>query len=383
MLCIKNGLIHDAVSDKPYYADILIENGKIKEISDNININNDVEIINAKNLNVYPGLVEAHCHLGLSVYGEPEQNDETNEKNDIITPQLRAIDGINPLDISFNKALKSGVTCVATGPGSSNVIGGTFVAIKTNGNKIDNMIVKNPIAMKCAFGENPKRNYKEKNNMSRMSTASKLREMLFRAKEYQRRKNNAKNDNEFPKFDFKLESLLPVINREIPLKAHAHRLDDIFTAIRIAKEFNVKLTLEHCTEAYIAAEELAKENIPLAVGPSLTFATKLELANLTFEAPAILSNAGCKVSIITDSPVIPQEYLALCAGLAIKSGMTKNEALKAITINPAKHIGVDNKVGSIEVGKDADFVITEGSIFDTINNKIKYVLIDGKDIELS
>lgn len=230
-------------------------------------------------------------------------------------------------------------------------------------------------------GENPKKNYKEKNNISRMSTAAKIREMLFRTKEYQQRKNDAKNNKELPQFDFKLESLLPVLNKEIPLKAHAHRLDDIFTAIRIAKEFGINLTLEHCTEAYLAAEELAKEKIPLAVGPSLVYPTKLELANLTFKAPAILSKAGCQVSIITDSPVIPQEYLPLCAGLAIKWGMYENEALKAITINPAKHIGIDNRVGSIEVGKDADFVIVENSIFDTFRNKIHYVIVSGHIIE--
>lgn len=181
-----------------------------------------------------------------------------------------------------------------------------------------------------------------------------------------------------PNFDIKLESLIPVINRQIQLKAHAHGLDDIFTAIRIAKEFNLKITLEHCTEAHLAADELAKENIPLAI---LSFATKYELSNMTFETPAILNKAGAQVSIITDSPVIPQEYLALCAGLAIKSGMDEFEALKAITINPAKHLGIDERVGSIEINKDADLVITDGSIFDIVNTSVKYVLIEGKQIE--
>jgi len=374
MLCIKNGLIYDAISANPYYSDILIKNGKIEKIEKNIQINKETKVIDASDLNIYPGLIDAHCHLGLSEHGIGYEGEDTNEKNDIITPHLRAIDGINPLDISFEKALRAGVTCVATGPGSSNVLGGTFVAIKTKGKRIDDMIVKEPIAMKCAFGENPKRNYKEKGNMSRMTTAARLREMLLRTKDYMVTKEN----NNKQLFDMKLEALIPVINKEIPLKAHAHRLDDIFTAIRIAKEFDVRLTLEHCTEAYLASKEIAKENIPLAVGPSLTFATKYELKNLTFEAPAILSKAGCQVSIITDSPVIPQEYLSLCAGLAIKSGMDENEALKAITINPAKHIGIDDKVGSIEVGKDADFIIVEGSIFDIIRNKIRYIIVNGE-----
>lgn len=374
MLCIKNGLIYDAISDKPYYSDILVENGKIQKIEKNIPVTKTTKVIDASNLNIYPGLIDAHCHLGLSEHGIGYEGEDTNEANDIITPHLRAIDGVNPMDVSFKKALKAGVTCVATGPGSSNVLGGTFVAIKTKGKIIDEMIVKNPIAMKCAFGENPKRNYKEKGNMSRMTTAARLREMLLRTKDYMNKKD--KDDNK-QILDFKLESLIPVMKREMPLKAHAHRLDDIFTAIRISKEFNVKLTLEHCTEAYLAAEKIAQENIPLAVGPTLTFATKYELKNLTFECPAILSKAGCQVSIITDSPVIPQEYLALCASLAIKSGMEEKEALKAITINPAKHIGIDNRVGSIEVGKDADFVIVEESIFDIFRNKIHYVIVDG------
>lgn len=374
MLCIKNGLIYDAISDKPYYSDILINNGKIQKIEKNISVTKETKVIDASNLNIYPGLIDAHCHLGLSEHGIGYEGEDTNEANDIITPHLRAIDGVNPMDVSFEKALKAGVTCVATGPGSSNVLGGTFVAIKTKGKIIDEMIVKNPIAMKCAFGENPKRNYKEKGNMSRMTTAARLREMLLRTKDYMNKKD--KDDNK-QILDFKLESLIPVMKKEMPLKAHAHRLDDIFTAIRISKEFNVKLTLEHCTEAYLAAEEIAQENIPLAVGPTLTFATKYELKNLTFESPAILSKAGCQVSIITDSPVIPQEYLALCASLAIKSGMEEKEALKAITINPAKHIGIDNRVGSIEVGKDADFVIVEESIFDIFRNKIHYVIVDG------
>ena len=235
--------------------------------------------------------------------------------------------------------------------------------------------------MKCAFGENPKRVYKDKNNYSRMSTAAKLREILCQTAEYRDKLQAAGDDIlKKPVYNMKLEALLPVLNREIPLKAHAHRADDIFTAIRIAKEFNVGLTLEHCTEGHLIAEELARENIPVAVGPSLGHATKYELKNKTFTTPGILSKAGLTVSIITDSPVIPQQYLALCAGLAVKSGMEPFEALKAITINPAKHIGIDERVGSLTVGKDADIVLTDGDIMQSQTNVIK-TFIDGKAVE--
>ena len=301
--------------------------------------------------------------------------------NDIISPQLRAIDGIQPMDETFAMAAKAGVTSVATGPGSANVLGGTFAAIKTVGKRVENMIIKDEIAMKCAFGENPKRVYRDKCDSTRMSTAAKLREMLFKAKEYAQKIEAAGDDaSKRPAFDMKLQALLPVIRKEIPLKAHAHQANDMFTALRIAREFNVTITLEHVTEGHLIVEELAKENVPLAVGPSFGHATKFELRNKTWETPGILANAGCQVSIITDAPVIPQQYLALCAGLAVKSGMKPFDALKAITINPAKHINIADRVGSIEVGKDADLVITDGSPFEVSTN-IEAVYINGVNVK--
>ena len=377
MLCIKNGLIHDAVSATPYVGDILVENGKITQIFPANSCKDAETVIDAPGLNVYPGLVDAHSHLGLDGYAIGFEGQDYNEMNDILTPQLRAIDGINPQDETLQLALEGGVTCVGTGPGSSNVLGGMFVAMKPFGRRIDDMIVKFPVAMKCAFGENPKRCYKDKNNYSRMSTASKLREMLFKAREYQAKLDAAAEDpSKKPAYDMKLEALLPVLRREIPLKAHAHRADDIFTAIRIAKEFDVKLTIEHCTDGALIAEDLAKENYPVAVGPSFGHATKYELKNKSFKTPGILSKAGCQVSIITDAPVIPQQYLSLCAGLAVKSGMDAFEALKAITIHPAKHLGIADRVGSIEVGKDGDFVISDGNIMDSAT-KVNYTIVNG------
>ena len=266
---------------------------------------------------------------------------------------------------------------MAPGPGSANVLGGTFLALKTVGTRVDHMVVKDPIAMKCAFGENPKRCYREEGNCTRMTTAAKLRELLFKASEYMEKKEAAAGDVfRKPAFDMKMEALIPVLKGEIPLKAHAHQANDIFTAIRIAREFGVKLTLEHCTEGHLIAGELAREGFPVAVGPSFGHATKFELRNKTFETPGILADAGCSVSIITDSPVIPQQYLPLCAGLAVKSGMKPFDALKAITINPARHIGIDRRVGSLEPGKDGDLVITDGSPFD-LDTQVKYVVVDG------
>ena len=380
MLCIKNGLIHDAVNREAYKGDILIENGKISAIGSDISVTEGTEIIDAEGLQIYPGFVEAHCHLGLDNYACGFEGDDYNEMTDIICPQLRGCDGIYPQDPTLKMAAEGGVTCVATGPGSANVLGGTFVAIKTVGQRVDKMIVKDPIAMKCAFGENPKRCYRDKSCSCRMDIASKLRETLKRARDYMERKELAGEDiSKCPVYDPKLEALIPVLKKEIPLKAHAHRADDIFSAIRVAKECDVRLTLEHVTDGSLIAEELAEENYPVAVGTTFGHATKLELINKSFETPGILAKAGCQVSIITDSPVIPQQYLALCAGFAVQSGMDEFDALKAITINPARHIGVDDRVGSLEVGKDADIVIADGSPLISTTRIVK-VLIDGNII---
>lgn len=383
MLCVKNGLIHDAVNREAYQGDILIEDGKIKAIGKELALEEGTEVIDAEGLMVYPGFVEAHCHLGLDNYACGFEGHDYNEMTDILSPQLRGIDSINPMDPTLEMAAQGGVTCVAAGPGSANVLGGTFVAMKTVGKRIDKMVVKNPVAMKCAFGENPKRCYKDKTSSCRMDIASKLRETLNRARDYMERKELAGEDvSKRPAYDPKLEALIPVLKKEIPLKAHAHRADDIFTAIRVVKECDVDLTLEHVTDGSLIVEELAAENYPVAVGPSFGHATKLELINKSFETPGLLAKAGCQVSIITDSPVIPQQYLALCAGLAVQSGMDEFDALKAITINPAKHIGVADRVGSLEVGKDADIVIADGSPL-VSTTKIWKVLIDGKIVSES
>ena len=286
------------------------------------------------------------------------------------------------MDRNFTEAVEGGITSVCTTPGSANVMGGQCIAIKTFGKRIDKMIIKNPVAAKIAFGENPKGVYgnDDKTPQTRMAIAALIRENLKKAKEYldQIEKSEFEEDGENkPEYDIKYESLIPVLKREIPLKAHAHRADDMFTAIRIAKEFNLKLTLDHCTEGHLVVDELIDEGYPMIVGPSMTERSKIELRNLTFETAGILSNSGSDICLMTDHPVIPIQYLPICAGIAIKYGMKQERALEAITINPAKVLGIEDRVGSIEVGKDADIVIWDNNPFE-INSDVLYTIIDGK-----
>ncbi|MCI9550712.1 MAG: amidohydrolase [Oscillospiraceae bacterium] len=379
-MLIKNAVIFTALQPEPIQADISMANGTITAIAPGLSPAPGQEVVDAAGMRIYPGFVDAHSHLALDGYGMGYDSIDYNEMGNIISPQLRGIDSFNPQDRSIEMARRGGVTTVGVGPGSANVLGGTFFAVKTYGSCVDDMILRDPVAMKCAFGENPKRCYKDKGNSARMSTAAKLRETLFAARDYITRKEAAGDDiQKQPKFDLKMEALIPVLQGEIPLKAHAHRADDICTAIRIAREFSLKLTLEHCTEGHLIPEIVARADCPVAVGPTLTHASKLELANKSFDTPGVLARAGCQVSIITDSSVIPQQYLSLCAGLAVKAGMDPFAALQAITINPARHLGVADRVGSLEVGKDADLVITDGDpmVSDTT---VKMVFINGRKV---
>ena len=379
-MILKNGMIYDGVNPQPYQGDVVIREGRIAAVGGGAEPLPGEEILDVSGKRVYPGLVDAHSHLGLDNYGMGYEGWDYNELGDILSPQLRAVDSFNPLEKGVALALAGGVTTVGTGPGSANVLGGTFIAVKTWGRCVDDMIVKDPVAMKCAFGENPKRCYREKGNSARMTTASRLREALFRARDYMERKEAAGEDAlKRPAFDMKLEALLPVLRGEIPLKAHAHRADDICTAIRIAKEFGLKLTLEHCTEGHLIVDEVARSGAPAAVGPTLTNASKIELVNKTFDTPGILARAGVQVSIITDNPVIPQQYLPLCAGLAVKAGMDPFAALQAITINPARHLGVADRVGSLEVGKDGDAVIADGDIM-VSSTHVEAVIVNGRKV---
>lgn len=382
MILIKNGTVYTMSGDILPNNDVLINDSKIKMVGKNISVDGVDKVIDATDKLVMPGFIDAHCHLGLWENGMGFEGDDGNEVVEPVSPQLRAIDGINPMDESFKLAYEAGVTCVSTGPGSANVIGGQFTIIKTYGNCIDDMIVKTPSAMKIAFGENPKRCYDglKKSPRTRMATAAILREELIKAKNYAKKVDDFEAGilEKAPDFDFKMDAMYPVIKREIPLKAHAHRADDIFTAIRIAKEFDLKLTLDHCTEGHLITENIVKSGFPAIVGPSFGFKTKIELKNLTFETPAILNKAGVKVAIMTDSPVVPQEYLSMCAGLAVKFGMDEYEALRAITIYPAEILEIDHMVGSIEEGKDADIVIFNGNPLKDLHYSTAYTLVNGK-----
>lgn len=370
---------------------ILINEGKIirigmdiKELEFSVLNNPDLRIIDAKGKYILPGFIDAHCHVGMWEDSVGFEGEDGNEMTDPATPHLRAIDGVYHSDRAFVEARESGVTTVVTGPGSANVIGGQFAALKTFGNRIEDMILKEPVAMKVAFGENPKTVYYEKRQapMTRMATAAILRENLMKAREYSERLEGYKNDkenNDKPEYDIKMESLLKVLKKEIPLKAHAHRADDILTAIRIAKEFDLELTIEHCTEGHLIKEILVEEGVSAIVGPLLSDRSKVELRNLSIMSPGILSKAGVRVAIMTDHPCVPIQYLSLCAAIAVKEGMDEEEALKAITINAARVTGISDRVGSLEVGKDADIVLFDGHPFE-FKSKVMTTIIDGKII---
>ena len=375
MILIKNAQIYTMTDEVIECGNVLIKDGKIEEVTRDTQLEVDeceTQVIDARGHMLLPGLIDAHCHLGMVEDGMGFEGDDVNEMTDPITPELRAIDALNPFDKTFKEAYEAGITTVATGPGSSNIVCGQFAAIKTFGKRIDDMIIKEPIAMKLALGENPKSMYGKngKSPMTRMSIASQLRELLFKTKEYM--------ENEQSDFDIKLESMKPVMNGEIPLKVHVHRADDIFTALRIAKEFDLKITIDHCTEGHLIADYLKSEDVECIVGPAFTDRSKIELKNLTFKTPSILSEKDVKFAIMTDSPEVPIYYLPLCAGLAAKAGLSEREALKAITINPAEILGIDNRVGSIEKGKDADLVLFSSNPLTDILSEALLTVIDGE-----
>lgn len=362
---------------------IHIKDGKIEEIGSCdevvINATEQERVITVKNGFIMPGIIEAHCHMGITEEKKGMEGDDCNETVNPITPSLRSIDAINTMDAAFDDAVKAGITAAMIGPGSSNVVGGQFALLKTKGRRVDDLIVKAPAAMKVAFGENPKVNYsgQGKSPSTRMAIAAMLRKELTEASEYFAEKKQALQDNQPFKKDFDKECWIPVLQKEIPLKAHVHRVDDIFTAIRIAKEFDLHMTLDHCSEGHLIAGELAEAGFPAIVGPDLTSRNKIEVQNMDFKTAGILNREGVMIAITTDHPVSQIQYLPLCAGLAVKAGLSMEEGLKAITIYPATICGVEDRMGSLEIGKDADIAIFDGNPMEVFT-KTLYTIIDGK-----
>jgi len=361
---------------------ILIEDGRIKAIGENIEIPEGVEVYDYGDKTVLPGLIDAHTHLGIGEEGIGWEGRDYNETTSPITPELRAIDAINPADLGLEDARKSGITSVMVAPGSANVIGGECLAMKTTGEYVDDMIIKNPVGIKAAFGENPKRVYSEqkKSPSTRMAVAAEMRKVFMETEDYIKNKENKENDKDDSfKRDIKFESLARVISGEMPLKTHAHRADDIMTALRIAEEFSIDLTIEHCTEGHKVAERLAEAGVPAIVGPSLTTRSKVEVKDRDFKTAAVLAKAGVKVALMSDHPVIPVDNLMVYAALAVKAGLERNEAYKAVTINPAEILGINDRVGSLEAGKDADLVVYAGDPLDIAAN-VEAVYISGDKI---
>lgn len=350
--------------------------GKIEAVGDMGELTEGVEeFIDVKGAWVMPGLIDAHCHVGIAEEKWGVVGDDSNEMTSPVTPHLRGIDAINPMDPAFHDAIIAGITSLMTGPGSSNVVGGQSVFMKVQGRIVDRMIVKAPAAMKVAFGENPKTCYGGRDVApgSRMAISGMLREELFRAREYFEKKE-AKQLSEL---NFRLESWKPVLRGEIPLKAHVHRADDILSAIRIAKEFGLKLTLDHCTEGHLIADEIAASGFPVIVGPHLSSRSKLEIQNLSFKTAGVLERAGVKTAIMTDHPVSLIRYLPLCAGLSVKQGLSMEGGLRAITIHAAEICGVSDRVGSLEAGKDADIAVFSGNPMEVFT-KTLYTFVDGE-----
>ncbi len=363
---------------------IFVKAGKIAKVGkmDELGGLTDKDEIDLNGQSVYPGFVDAHTHMGLFENGLGIEGEDGNEYTDPATPQLKAIDAVNPMDKSFREALLAGVTTVITGPGSANPIGGQLLAMKTSGVCVDEMLIKAPVAVKFALGENPKMIYNDKNQtpMTRMATAAIIREQLNKAKRYLCDKEKAEkspSEYDLPEYDAKCEALIPLLKREVPAHIHAHRADDIFTAIRIAKEFDIDFTIVHATEGHLIADRLRLERVNILSGPILTDRSKPELANLSTKTPKVLAENSVVIGIVTDHPETPIQYLPLCAAVAVREGMDEYEALKAITINPARICKIADRVGSISEGKDADLVVFDGSPFDVMK-KLTLVICDGK-----
>ncbi|MDR0397472.1 MAG: amidohydrolase [Oscillospiraceae bacterium] len=377
MLLIKNAkLLTMAGKDYPDGADMLVNDGLIVSVGTNLP-ESGARVVDAKGLTALPGIIDAHCHVGMWEDSIGWAGSDGNEMTKPITPEMRALDAINPEDRCFADALKAGVTLAATGPGSANVIGGQFVAMRTSGSRLEDMLVKEPLALKIAFGENPKRCYGEnqkKEPMTRMATSALLRQALVDAQSYQRKMGL--DAEKQPDRDLGKETLAAALDGRLRVKAHAHRADDIRTALRVRDEFHLDMTLEHCTEGWRILDALKAARCPVILGPLFGDRSKEELRNMTYCAPAMLHGAGIRFAMMTDHPVIPLEYLSVTVAVAVRHGLPERAALEAITINAAWAIGLDDRFGSLEPGKEADFALYDGDPLDA-RTKVKQVYVRG------
>lgn len=383
MYIIKNANLVTMDTENYVQGTVVVKDGKVLEASSKVDIAKykGFEVIDAQGKLVTPGLVDPHCHIGVMEEGIRFEGNDTNEMSGPIYPELRGIDSVYVKDMAFEYTYKAGITTVNTGPGSANVIGGTFCAMKTFGETVDEMIIKEETCMKMALGENPKRVYgsSNKNPGTRMASAALMREWLFKAREYHKKYmawQNKEEDAKEPPFDMKLHSLMRVFDGML-VKIHAHRADDIMTAVRIIKEFNLNATIDHATEAYLIPKQMKDDNVRLIIGPTLGMASKYELVNKSFKSAKVLEDNDIDFSIMTDHPVITLDTTLVQAALFVKEGLSEHKALEALTIASARLNGIEDRVGSLAPGKDADLVIWDGPLFD-IMTRPSLVMIDGE-----
>lgn len=375
---LTNATIYTITDKTLEKASILIMDGKIQAVGNDIQAPPGTKILDATGKSITPGFIDAHTHLGILEEIYQEEGDDLNEVSEPVTPELRALDAVNPYDLAFLDAIKGGITTVMTGPGSANVIGGISLVMKTAGTNLEKMVITDQAGLKVAFGENPKRLYGEQKKMplTRMGIAALLRQAFIDAQTYLIKKEKAQKDDELFERDLGLENIALVLEGKMPLRAHAHRADDIMTGLRIAREFGLEIIIEHGTESKKIIPELLKTKVPVVVGPSFANRAKVELAEISWEMAAALNQAGILIALTTDHSVTPIQYLPLCATLAVKHGMEEEEALKAITINPAKILKLDHRIGSLAVGKDADIVVLSGHPLDW-RTKVEQVFVEG------
>ena len=384
MYAIVNGSVRTATDDGTIEGGtVLIDGGEIAAVGpdDDVEVPDDADVIDAGGMPVTPGLVEAHSHAGMAEWGEPEDGD-VNEMTDPVTPHVSALDGFHPRDGNLERAFRGGVTTVSARMGSANVIGGIICSMKTYGDTADEMLIRED-GMKAAMGENPKRVYgdgKDEEPTTRSGIAALFRGALMEAEDYVEKRAHAEENGEPFERDLGMENLSRVVEGELPLRVHAHRADDIMTVFRIADEFGIeKLSIEHATEGHVIADEFVKRDVPAIVGPTISAGGKYELRNITFKTPGILHEAGVNVAIQTDAPVLPQQHLDVCVGLAVRAGLPEEEALNTVTRNAAEILGIEDRVGTLEVGTDADVVVWNGEPF-AIDSRPDHTFVDGQHV---